>query len=162
MTRLCLSVSVTLPSSSLPADIQYVPSYLKTPPVPLTEDEGHIFTQLEVFYRQIGKQTNMQYLRLHRPVVYRPGEIQRIGEMALFPGLLSLKENVAGRPGYLDFLKGLSQLREIGGDVATETLHYQMAEDAPEVDWILENWPCLSFHECGIFPRSRVPHRVRV
>ncbi|OAQ23772.1 hypothetical protein K457DRAFT_142478 [Linnemannia elongata AG-77] len=82
--------------------------------------------------------------------------------MALFPGLLSLKENVAGRPGYLDFLKGLSQLREIGGDVATETLHYQMAEDAPEVDWILENWPCLSFHECGIFPRSRVPHRVRV
>ncbi|KAF9280131.1 hypothetical protein BGZ88_012365 [Linnemannia elongata] len=87
MTRLCLSVSVTLPSSSLPADIQYVPSYLKTPPVPLAEDEGHIFTQLEVFYRQIGKQTNMQYLRLHRPVVYRPGDIQRIGEMALLPGL---------------------------------------------------------------------------
>lgn len=162
MTRLLLSVAVTLPSFSILADIQYVPSYLKTPPTPLAKDEEHIFTQLEVFYQQIGKQTNMQLLHLHRPPGNRPGASRLFSEKIPFPGLLSLRENVAGRPGYLDLLGRLSQLKEVGGDVAPETLNYQMAKDAPEVDWILEHWPCLLFHVSSFFPRSRVPlHRVR-
>ncbi|KAF9542528.1 hypothetical protein EC957_001897 [Mortierella hygrophila] len=158
ITRLSLSVAITMPSLSLPADIQYIPSYLKTPPTPLSQDEEHIFTQLEVFYRQIGKQTNMQTLRLDRPTINRPGARNLAGEKMPFPGLLSLKGNVAGRPGYLDLLGGLSQLKNVDKDVVPETWDYKLAEDAPEVDWILEHWPCLSLDVCSFFPYSRVPY----
>ncbi|KAG9064864.1 hypothetical protein KI688_003125 [Linnemannia hyalina] len=161
--RLSLSVAVTMPSLSLPADIQYIPSYLKTPPTPLSQDEEHIFTQLEVFYRQIGKQTNMEALRLDRPANNKPIARNLAGEKVPFPGLLSLKGNVAGRPGYLDLLGGLSQLKNVGKGVVPETWDYKMAECAPEVDWILEHWPRLSFDVCSFFPRSRVPpHRVHI
>ena len=104
MNRLSLSVAITMPSSSLPSNIQHVPSYLKTLPTPIAENEEHIFMQLEVFYRQIGKQTNMQLLRLHRQASNRAGASRLFSGNVPFPGLLSLRGNVTGRPGYLDLL----------------------------------------------------------
>ncbi|KAF9911802.1 hypothetical protein EC991_002104 [Linnemannia zychae] len=128
-----------------------------TPPTTPSAEENEIFSQLELFYRQIGKQKNLEHLDLYlgRHIDPETGKVQE-GARAL-PGMLTLQDNAGGRPGYMDLLYGLSKLRMIGGDIAAETKDDKIPEDAPEVDWILKHWPSLYFPSTKFFPPSRIP-----
>ncbi|KAF9127420.1 hypothetical protein BGW39_005904, partial [Mortierella sp. 14UC] len=103
------------------------------PPVTPSAGENRIFAQLELFYRQIGRQTNLKDLYLYLKTSVGPestGELQQ-GNPA-FLGMLALKNNTAGRPGFLDLLGGLSKFKLIGGYIVAETPDYKIPEDAPE------------------------------
>ncbi|KAG0363941.1 hypothetical protein BGX24_004816 [Mortierella sp. AD032] len=133
MTTLDLKVCISPPASSA---TQYIPS----------AGENLTFSQLEIFYRQIGRQTNMEYLNLHlhQEETVDPESMTVSRKVhGPFPGILTLKDNPEGRPGFLDLLAGLSKLQVIGGDIVTGARDGKLAVDAKEVDWILEHWPCL-------------------
>ncbi|KAG0276646.1 hypothetical protein BGZ95_007259 [Linnemannia exigua] len=156
ITTLELRVRIPLPASPTSA-IQYTTFYVQTPPVVPSADENRVFSQLEVFYREIGKQTNLKYLYLyaHQYESIEPeptGELPKV--LGLLPGVLTLKNNTEGRPGFLDLLGGLSKLERIGGDIGAETGNGRLAVDAKEVDWIFEHWSCLL--DAPFWPCSRL------
>ncbi|KAF9333382.1 hypothetical protein BGZ91_011277 [Linnemannia elongata] len=135
------------------------PLYRSPPPSRRSAQEQRLFDRLEIFYRQIGKLTNLRYLHLGNPT--RDSK-KRSTEKRIqpFPGLLRLGDKEeATVPGYLELLSGLTRLKEIHGSVAPETPNRMMEVDAKEVDWILEHWP--EFAEASFFPKSRMKNRHR-
>ncbi|KAG0063586.1 hypothetical protein BGZ89_009778, partial [Linnemannia elongata] len=136
MTSLTLSIKIS-PSSS-PPGTEFVPSYLQEPPTPLSAGEKNIFTQLEVFYRQIGKLTGLRHLNIDRTEYSEHGSI--VGRSNLrdrpLPGMLILSTNRAGRPGFLDLLGGLSKLETVEGAIFPETADRMMSEFTREFTWI--------------------------
>ncbi|KAG0050168.1 hypothetical protein BGZ90_007121 [Linnemannia elongata] len=145
MTSLTLSIKIS-PSSS-PPGTEFVPSYLQEPPTPLSAGEKNIFTQLEVFYRQIGKLTGLRHLNIDRTEYSEHGSI--VGRSNLrdrpLPGMLILSTNRAGRPGFLDLLGGLSKLETVEGAIFPETADRMMSEFTREFTWIFQLSPYFRF-----------------
>lgn len=159
MTSLTLSIKIS-PSYS-PPGTEFVPSYLQTPPTPPSSGEKDIFTQLEVFYRQIGKLAELRHLHIGRTEYSEHGVIG--GRPSLrdrpLPGMLILSTNRAGRPGFLYLLGGLSKLETVGGAIFPETADGMMSENTREFTWICKHWRSLRQPE---FLHRPIPRRVVV
>jgi hypothetical protein len=152
IVRLSISIMISLPSTSSLPDTQYTAFYLHTPPLAPSEDENHLFAQLDVFYRQVGKQERLRYLNLTRARRSENGlvAIENSAKQKSLPGMLRLggdNSNIGGsmnRPGFLHLLGGLSKLEVIKGlAVCPETEDGRMPADVMEVEWIRVHWPLL-------------------
>ncbi|KAF9118536.1 hypothetical protein BGW39_001064 [Mortierella sp. 14UC] len=147
----------------LPRQSKYRPFYIRKPPV-LLPGEERTFERLEVLYRQIGKQKELRLLQLSTREYDASGCIVGLFDgVQPFPGMLRLKDKKKNKdmemelPGYLELLAGLSKLEFVGSAVVPETDGFKLAEDAEEVDWILEHWPRL--RTAGFIPSARMPTR---
>ncbi|KAK3838953.1 MAG: hypothetical protein J3R72DRAFT_448273 [Linnemannia gamsii] len=60
-----------------------------------------------------------------------------------FPGLLSLGCYSTNRPGFLNYLSGLKNLRELRGHVQATTIETCNTVGVRELQWMLEHWPQL-------------------
>ncbi|KAF9144633.1 hypothetical protein BGX30_012064 [Mortierella sp. GBA39] len=140
MTRLTLDLNIALSSAPY---TQYGAFYLQTPPVAPSADENRIFAQLDVFYRQIGKQADLRYLSLNR--TNYDGDEQK----TRMPGMLRLTGGNSSsggmdRPGFLGLLGGLKYLEVLdGGAIYSETVDGNMHADTMEAYWIRTHWPLL-------------------
>ncbi|KAG0200183.1 hypothetical protein BGX33_011157 [Mortierella sp. NVP41] len=144
MARLYLYIKTSPPFSFLCT--QYTPFYLQTPPAKPSADEVRDLAELEAFYRQLGKQKDLRYLQLQRTEHIETGAVAgRFYEREeAFPGILRLKDNDDGNPGYLDLLVELAKLDAIYGAIYPETDDGKMPKDSKEFGWILDHWPCLN------------------
>ncbi|KAF9083273.1 hypothetical protein BGX23_011632 [Mortierella sp. AD031] len=141
MARLYLYIKTSPPFSFLCT--QYTPFYLQTPPAKPSADEVRDLAELEAFYRQLGKQKDLRYLQLQRTEHIETGAVAgRFYEREeAFPGILRLKDNDDGNPGYLDLLVELAKLDTIYGAIYPETDDGKMPKDSKEFGWILDHWP---------------------
>lgn len=160
MTRLTLDLKIVMQSAP---ETQYTPFYFQIPLVVPSAEENRIFAQLDVFYRQIGKQASLKYLSLSR-IGYDEDGLMELGEgehEEPMPGMLRLTGGCSScggmdRPGFLDLLGGLRQLEVLeGGAIDLETEDGVMPADAKEVDWIRTHWPLL--RKTNFFFASRWP-----
>ncbi|KAK5808051.1 hypothetical protein F5H01DRAFT_396839 [Linnemannia elongata] len=60
-----------------------------------------------------------------------------------FPAMLSLRNTSTNRPGYLQHLSGLKQLKKLCGSVSAETAETVVTMGWAEVRWMDQNWPEL-------------------
>jgi hypothetical protein len=151
MKFLRLYLRISQPSSP---DIQYTPYYLRTPPSQPSADDHRIFAQLDIFYRQIGKQKDITNLYLYwiKPIsTQSPYSYLNPFHPTLYPlpGMLVLENNnnAGARPGFLQLLGGLTKLTSLGHSIYPDTPSRKIADDALEADWIAEYWPLLNHHD---------------
>ncbi|OAQ32205.1 hypothetical protein K457DRAFT_135534 [Linnemannia elongata AG-77] len=57
--------------------------------------------------------------------------------------MLSLRNTSTNRPGYLQHLSGLKQLKKLCGSVSAETAETVVTIGWAEVRWMDQNWPEL-------------------
>lgn len=62
---------------------------------------------------------------------------------ASFPGLFSLGDELAGRPGYLSWLSGWTKLRELRGHVQATISERSRNLSRRELEWMLAHWQKL-------------------
>ncbi|KAG0209785.1 hypothetical protein BGX33_005334 [Mortierella sp. NVP41] len=130
--------------------------YNRQTPVVLSETERRTFASLEQLYRQIGSLTELEVLDIgatsesHRTQGRFRGILALRDEESL-PGMLTLGDQEAGRPGYLSLLSGLTKLRSVYGWVFHVTNPEQgKTVGWAEVCWINETWARL--READFFP----------
>jgi hypothetical protein len=157
----CLYLGLHIPQSPSASGTEYIPYYLRMPPDQPSAYDHDIFAQLDIFYRQIGKQKDLTELYFRRlETVWNPLSVispvfRRTTSVARpLPGLLKLenKSSAGARPGFLQLLGGLTKLTNISGEIFPETSSRKIADDALEADWIAEHWPLL--RDPGFLPYS--------
>ncbi|KAF9132589.1 hypothetical protein BGW39_011767 [Mortierella sp. 14UC] len=146
LLRLSLYIKIGLPSAFLPRPPYYKPYYLQTPPIAAPpEEELRVLDRLKNLYLQIGRQTMLRQLKLHiEEEVDDSGDdddclmdgdeedsVDRFSKS--FPGMLSLPDAEAGRPGFLDLFAGLSKLESLEG-------HMSMMSRRTESQWERRKW----------------------
>ncbi|OAQ25513.1 hypothetical protein K457DRAFT_22976, partial [Linnemannia elongata AG-77] len=103
------------------------------------------FQSLEVLYRQIGALTELERLTLkaffNDPAGARPPDIKFTRNS--FPGMLNLKNEETGRPGYLQLLGGLTKLKKLSGSVSATIEETKATIGMDEVKWMDKHWPEL-------------------
>ncbi|KAH7043540.1 hypothetical protein BKA57DRAFT_507986 [Linnemannia elongata] len=117
----------------------------------LTEVETQHFSRLENLYRQIGSLTALQELDLTMARLYEldPEDDMNLDDNRInsrstsFPAMLSLRNTSTNRPGYLQHLSGLKQLKKLCGSVSAETAETVVTMGWAEVRWMDQNWPEL-------------------
>ncbi|KAF9135544.1 hypothetical protein BGW39_002292 [Mortierella sp. 14UC] len=131
--------------------------YYKRKPFFLKIEEKEQFSQLEAFYKQIGKLTKLSTLVLKAkmlrasdpPNVLNTNTIEDEAgiwfgyQKISFPAMLSLGDAATGRPGYLQHLKGLKNLRLFLGSVAVDTDETITTVGWDEIRFIDKYWPKL-------------------
>ncbi|KAG0273078.1 hypothetical protein BGZ95_011116, partial [Linnemannia exigua] len=149
--------SLALPIVILPemSELYYnrVPYYRRMAPVVLSLDEQALFGQLERFYIQIGKLTELEELSLHTmwgsdTASRKSGRSKRT--LGHFPLMLSLGNGYTRRPGYLRHLRRLKKLKVLRGSVYMDTNEAKVTTGVMEAAWMLENWPSLE--QAEFFP----------
>ncbi|KAG0295774.1 hypothetical protein BGZ96_011009 [Linnemannia gamsii] len=111
--RLEFKIGATIPPSP---DAYYKRAEKGEVPLILTEDERTHFSLLETLYRQVGALVELEHLDMRAVAEYYGDEMHRCsyGDVS-FPGMLSLADEISGRPGYLDLFGGLKMLRSLNG-----------------------------------------------
>ncbi|KAG9068226.1 hypothetical protein KI688_011821 [Linnemannia hyalina] len=141
-----LQLTIAIPERPFfsPAD-GTIPYYYRPPPTTLSAEEIQQFRELESFYRQLGKLTQLRRLDLQAlyfdPITMRDSSWD-FRDMS-FPGMLSLGSKKRGRPGYLRLLGGLTKLKTLVGSVAANTKETSMTFGMDEVVWMDKHWPAL-------------------
>ncbi|KAF9095160.1 hypothetical protein BGX23_000936 [Mortierella sp. AD031] len=137
------------------------PYYKRPAPIVLTGYERNKFSQLELFYRQIGRLTEMVHLKLMAvPVPVDCEEVDsawRTGAYSdvWFPSMLSLGDEATGRPGYLSLFGGLKKMRSFNGSVRAKTPETRVTIGQNEAEWIIASWPKLEVIDfCSSRPRD--------
>jgi hypothetical protein len=150
LRELVLSIS----GCEVPVVRQLLPYYCRPSPVVLTPAETLQFARLETLYKQIGKLTSLQTLRLRMVVLNRQGRVDaKVQDNPMsFPAMLSVGDPFGGRPGYIRHLCGLSKLETLEGSVRVDTVDTKLTVDWPEATWMNEHWPLLKRAE--FFSRS--------
>ncbi|KAG0272524.1 hypothetical protein BGZ95_011734, partial [Linnemannia exigua] len=59
------------------------------------------------------------------------------------PGMLGIRDDEMGRPGYLDLLSGLVKLKELRGSVRVTTNEAKATVGDREMEWIGSHLPAL-------------------
>lgn len=138
--RLEFKIGATVP----PSPDAYYKRLEKEVPLVLTEDERAQFSLLEALYRRIGALVELEHLDM-RAVVEPNDDIlfQYSHRDVSFPGMLSLADEVVGKPGYLDLFGGLKKLRSLNGSVRAKTDETRVTVGQRECEWWSENWPML-------------------
>ncbi|KAF9904139.1 hypothetical protein EC991_002974, partial [Linnemannia zychae] len=121
------------------------PYYKRSPTVRLSDAETDLLAQYEQFYRQIGSLTSLTHLTLQAVSTKQgnPSPVLYYQELEPFPAMLTLGNGTSGRPGFLNLLAGLTQLKELQGSVdsnndeAKETMRWE------EAQWMKQHWPSL-------------------
>lgn len=138
--RLDFMIGATIPPS---AD-SYYKRLEKEAPLVLTEDERAQFSLLEALYRRIGALVELEHLDMRAVVESNDGILFQYSHRdASFPGMLSLEDEVVGKPGYLDLFGGLKKLRSLNGSVRANTDETRVTVGQRECEWMSENWPML-------------------
>ncbi|KAH7044293.1 hypothetical protein BKA57DRAFT_469185 [Linnemannia elongata] len=143
----------------IPDDFGHSPYYARLTRIPLvlSYNEQRQFTQLEKLYTQLGRLTDLEYLDLRAVEFFQRSDQAETGSLApfynhssdngtqnnTFPAMLCLPNAEAGKPGYLDLLRGWTKLKELRGSVCMETKESMATVGEKEVDWFLEHWPML-------------------
>ncbi|KAK3841470.1 MAG: hypothetical protein J3R72DRAFT_421926 [Linnemannia gamsii] len=115
------------------------PYYRRTVPVVLSTEERCQFADLEMLYRQIGDLVQLEYMDIRGMYLDhegRPRPLAMIDEFT-FPAMLHLQDDATGRPGYLNLLAGLVNLKELRGSVKVTIDEAQMTVGEREIDWIV-------------------------
>ncbi|KAF9105567.1 hypothetical protein BGX29_011952 [Mortierella sp. GBA35] len=143
LRRLGLSIS----GCELPVEPGLRPYYSRPAPITLTEAETQHFAQLERLYRQIGLLTELRSFELNMVKLDGEGVFDRTSwnKATLFPGMLSLEDTRAGRPGYLGHLSGLKKLESLAGSVRADTVEGRATMEWKEIVWMHEHWSRLEF-----------------
>ncbi|KAK5807819.1 hypothetical protein F5H01DRAFT_396653 [Linnemannia elongata] len=142
-----LDLTIVIPDEPLhrSKEMGLVPYYNRPPPTTLSPAETAQFQSLEALYRQIGALTELERLTL-KAVYYdlaglRPADIKF--DRNSFPGMLNLKNEETGRPGYLQLLGGLTKLNTLLGSVSVLTEETRATIGMDEVVWMENYWPAL-------------------
>ncbi|KAG0281263.1 hypothetical protein BGZ95_005405 [Linnemannia exigua] len=145
--------------------LSHLPAYYlrrsNSPPRPLSEQDKELWEQLEGLYRQIGSLVRLEVLDLsvyfgrmnrnpYQPIVPADEWSQLLATYDTsfrspdrLPLLLSLGTHASGRHGYLSWLSGLKNLKELRGSVHLGNPENAMTLKQPELEWMVENWPKL-------------------
>ncbi|KAF9135565.1 hypothetical protein BGW39_002313 [Mortierella sp. 14UC] len=119
ITRLSLAIGFTDLHTLYPDEEPY---FRRRHPLTLFAEEARQFELLERFYRQIGMLVQLQSLDLRVQHFHAHGHpINKPHSAVSFPGLLSIGDKRADRPGYLRLLTGLTKLKELRGSVSADT-----------------------------------------
>ncbi|KAG0295292.1 hypothetical protein BGZ96_012065 [Linnemannia gamsii] len=122
-----------------------IPYYDRPFPTLLSAAETAQFQSLEAFYRQLGRLTELRRLDLkaiyHDPSRSRP--VSGLFRLNSFPGMLNLRNETTGRPGYLHHLGGLNKLTALFGSVSATTEETKVTIGMEEVEWMDRHWPAL-------------------
>ncbi|KAK3846570.1 MAG: hypothetical protein J3R72DRAFT_486826 [Linnemannia gamsii] len=143
----------------------HLPAYYvrrsNSPPLPLSEQDKEVWEQLEGLYRQIGSLVRLEVLDLsvyfgrmnrnpYQPIdptnewsQHFPTFDTSFRSPDRFPLLLSLGTHASGRQGYLSWLSGIKNLKELRGSVHLGNPENAMTLKQPELEWMVENWPKL-------------------
>ncbi|KAK3841472.1 MAG: hypothetical protein J3R72DRAFT_444942 [Linnemannia gamsii] len=148
-----LEIAIGLEPVSLSSED--VPYYQRPAPLTLLEGEKRQFEDLEMFYREIGSLVHLRYLDLHGTYMDHEGNgtqpLQKHSGDFTFPGMLTIRDDVTGRPGYLDLLSGLVKLKTLRGSVRVTTDEAKATVGDREMEWIVSHWPDLervAFFSC--------------
>ncbi|KAK3826690.1 MAG: hypothetical protein J3R72DRAFT_457737 [Linnemannia gamsii] len=139
-----LELNTAIPDQPLrrpPADT--VPYYNRPPPTTLSATEEQQLSNLEALYKQIGALTEMQWLNLRAFFIDSNGDASVFWSDNTFPGMLNLRCQKTGRPGYLHHLSGLSKLQRLEGSVSAEMEETKVTIGMDEVVWMERHWPAL-------------------
>ncbi|KAK5808451.1 hypothetical protein F5H01DRAFT_352121 [Linnemannia elongata] len=150
--RLEFKIGATIP----PSPDVYYKRLEKEVSLVLTEDERAQFSLLEILYHRIGALVELEHLDM-RAVVECNDEIpfQYLYRDVSFPGMLSLRDEIVGKPGYLDLFGGLKKLRSLNGSVRAKTDETRVTVGQRECEWLNENWPLLEDVDlCSYRPRD--------
>ncbi|KAF9127146.1 hypothetical protein BG015_004582 [Linnemannia schmuckeri] len=128
------------------------PYYERAGPVVFTAKEEEQFRLLEIFYRQLGQLTQLEYINLKAQLDTDFGENDWANEMQQWliyqrnplPGMLSLGDPNTGRPGFLHFFTGWKKLKSLLGSVALDTVEARKTVRLEEMKFMLEQWPALT------------------
>ncbi|KAK3841487.1 MAG: hypothetical protein J3R72DRAFT_491384 [Linnemannia gamsii] len=141
-----LEIAIGLDQISLSSED--LPYYQRPAPVTLLEEETRQFADLEMLYREIGGLVHLEYLELHGTytdddaIANETGLATRTRNFT-FPGMLSIRDDATGRPGYLDLLSGLVKLKILLGSVRGTTDEAKATVGDREMEWIASHWPAL-------------------
>lgn len=152
-----LRLTIAIPDRPLHFPSNYTTHYYdRRPLTALSAEETQQFRELELFYQQLGKLTELQRLELQALYFDPTGErdVSWAFGANSFPGMLSLGSEEAGRPGYLHLLRGLSKLKALVGSVSADAKETQVTVGMDEVEWMDKHWPVLE--EAGFFTASRI------
>ncbi|KAF9144097.1 hypothetical protein BG015_000208 [Linnemannia schmuckeri] len=138
--RLEIKIGAIIP----PSPDAYYKRVEKEGPLVLTEAERTHFSLLETLYRQIGSLAELEHLDI-RAVAECSEELayRHSYHDVSFPGMLSLGDEKAGRPGYLDLFSGLKKLRSLNGSVRAKTDETRVTVGQRECEWLSVHWPLL-------------------
>lgn len=127
------------------------PYYMRTPSVGLTDAEEQQLGLYEKLYRQIGALTSLTHLALRAVLEDRghPFGVHYHDGNISFPAMLSLKDDLTGRPGYLDLFRGLTQLEELRGSMNTSDKETAVTTGWEEAQWMSRHWPALKVAAFG-------------
>ncbi|KAG0277450.1 hypothetical protein BGZ95_005933 [Linnemannia exigua] len=142
-----------LPEEHEDEETPVLPYYARPHPITLTEAETQHFSRLERLYIQIGRLTELQYLKMNMinpdeydetdsPIWLCDDQIQTVPPS--FPAMLSLGSTLEGRPGYLHHLAELSKLECITGSIRADTEENKATMELKECVWIDQHWPLLN------------------
>ncbi|KAG0272506.1 hypothetical protein BGZ95_011743 [Linnemannia exigua] len=109
---------------------------------------------LEQFYRHLGSLHELEFLSLkgtgNSSYKSADGEIKEKTieyDRLSFPGLFSLGDPATGEPGFLSFLKNLSQLTTFQGSLLWKCVREEEPRGQKEMEWLVEHWPLLKVYE---------------
>ncbi|KAF9542561.1 hypothetical protein EC957_001854 [Mortierella hygrophila] len=120
------------------------PYYTRTSTVGLSDAEGQHLFLLERLYRQIGALTSLTHLALRAVFAGTSMWMEHRHDVTrTFPAMLNLQDEQTGRPGYLDLLRGLTQLEEFRGSVNTNNEETKVTMGWEEARWMARYWPQL-------------------
>ncbi|KAK5807808.1 hypothetical protein F5H01DRAFT_352649, partial [Linnemannia elongata] len=142
-----LNLTIAIPDEPLhrSKEMGLIPYYNRPPPTTLSPAETAQFQSLEALYRQLGALTELQRLEL-KAIFYDPAGTRSVStklRLNSFPGMLNLKNEETGRPGYLHLLRGLKKLKGLFGSVSATTEETKATIGMEEVKWMDKHWPTL-------------------
>ncbi|KAG0209561.1 hypothetical protein BGX33_005456 [Mortierella sp. NVP41] len=125
---------------------------------PPSDRNDELWGLLERLYRQIGSLIELEVLDLTAHVSPLGGN-PNFRYSDRFPLLLSLDAHASGRQGYLNWLSGLKNLKELRGSVHLGCPEVVMALRQKEAEWVVSHWPKLKVLEL-IPNQDEVPGHV--
>ncbi|KAF9901055.1 hypothetical protein EC991_006566 [Linnemannia zychae] len=133
---------------------EWKPYYARETPIVLTAKEEEQFRLLEIFYRQLGSLTQLEFLSLKvqldtdftqtQDEDYNGGDGPWLNyQRNSLPGMLSLGDAKHNRPGFLHLLSGWKNLSSLYGSVVLDAAETRKTVGLADVQYMAEQWPKL-------------------
>ncbi|KAG0376950.1 hypothetical protein BGX24_006957 [Mortierella sp. AD032] len=126
------------------------PYYARKAPIVLTAKEEEQFRLLEMFYRQLGALTQLEFLCLKAKldtdftVEEEEEEPWLTYQRHSMPAMLSLGDVTTNRPGFLHLFSKWKRLKSLFGSVALDTAETLRTVGLTEVQFMVAQWPKLN------------------
>ncbi|KAG0288021.1 hypothetical protein BGZ96_008140 [Linnemannia gamsii] len=125
------------------------PYYEREGPIVFTTQEEEQFRLLELFYRQLGQLTQLEFISLRAQL--ETDEVDWVHGVDHYtayqrnsmPGMLSLGDSETGRPGFLHLFSGWKKLKSLIGSVALDAPETRRTVQLKEMKYMLAQWPVL-------------------